>query len=66
MCVVPLWDLGFQLSALASASLFAYGKGTEALLLRTPYAIAGSTGRGADRYSSGADPGAAAHFVPLR
>jgi competence protein ComEC len=31
-----LWDLGFQLSALATASLFAYGKGAEALLLRTP------------------------------
>jgi competence protein ComEC len=31
-----LWDLGFQLSALATASLFAYGSGTEALLLRTP------------------------------
>ncbi|MFL5803631.1 MAG: ComEC/Rec2 family competence protein [Roseiflexaceae bacterium] len=31
-----LWDLGFQLSALATASLFAYGKGTEALLLQTP------------------------------
>jgi competence protein ComEC len=31
-----LWDMGFQLSALATASLFAYGKGTEALLLRTP------------------------------
>ena len=31
-----LWDLGFQLSALATASLFAYGKGTEALLLKTP------------------------------
>jgi competence protein ComEC len=31
-----LWDLGFELSALATASLFAYGKGTEALLLRTP------------------------------
>ncbi len=31
-----LWDMGFQLSALATASLFAYGKGTEALLMRTP------------------------------
>jgi len=31
-----LWDMGFQLSALATASLFAYGKGVEALLLRTP------------------------------
>lgn len=31
-----LWDLGFQLSALATASLFAFGKGAEALLLRTP------------------------------
>jgi competence protein ComEC len=31
-----LWDLGFQLSAMATASLFAYGKGTEALLLKTP------------------------------
>jgi competence protein ComEC len=31
-----LWDLGFQLSALATASLFAFGKGTEALLLKTP------------------------------
>jgi competence protein ComEC len=31
-----LWDLGFQLSALATASLFAFGKGVEALLLRTP------------------------------
>jgi competence protein ComEC len=31
-----LWDLGFQLSALATASLFAYGKGTERLLLHTP------------------------------
>lgn len=31
-----LWDLGFQLSALATASLFAFGKGTEAVLLRTP------------------------------
>ncbi|MBC8162564.1 MAG: ComEC family competence protein [Roseiflexaceae bacterium] len=30
-----LWDMGFQLSALATASLFAYGKGTEALLERT-------------------------------
>lgn len=34
-----LWDMGFQLSALATASLFAYGKGTEALLLRTPLRI---------------------------
>ena len=31
-----LWDLGFQLSALATASLFAYGKGVAAMLLRTP------------------------------
>jgi competence protein ComEC len=31
-----LWDLGFQLSALATASLFAYGKGVERVLLRTP------------------------------
>ena len=31
-----LWDLGFQLSALATASLFAFGKGTEAMLLHTP------------------------------
>ncbi len=31
-----LWDMGFQLSALATASLFAYGKGVEAVLLRTP------------------------------
>lgn len=31
-----LWDMGFQLSALATASLFAYGKSTEALLLKTP------------------------------
>jgi competence protein ComEC len=31
-----LWDMGFQLSALATASLFAFGKGTEALLLKTP------------------------------
>ena len=31
-----LWDLGFQLSALATASLFAYGKGTDKLLLKTP------------------------------
>jgi len=31
-----LWDMGFQLSALATASLFAYGKGVEARLLRTP------------------------------
>jgi competence protein ComEC len=35
-----LWDLGFQLSALATASLFAFGKGTEALLLRTPLRVA--------------------------
>jgi ComEC/Rec2-related protein len=34
-----LWDLGFQLSALATASLFAFGKGTERLLLRTPLCI---------------------------
>jgi competence protein ComEC len=34
-----LWDLGFQLSAMATASLFAYGKGTEALLLKTPLRI---------------------------
>jgi competence protein ComEC len=34
-----LWDLGFQLSALATASLFAYGKGTEALLLKTPLRV---------------------------
>ncbi len=33
-----LWDLGFELSALATASLFAFGKPTEALLLRTPLA----------------------------
>jgi competence protein ComEC len=31
-----LWDMGFQLSALATASLFAFGKPVEALLLRTP------------------------------
>lgn len=31
-----LWDLGFQLSALATASLFAFGKGVETRLLRTP------------------------------
>jgi len=31
-----LWDLGFQLSALATASLFAFGKPVEALLLRCP------------------------------
>lgn len=31
-----LWDLGFQLSALATASLFAFGKPTERMLLRTP------------------------------
>jgi competence protein ComEC len=34
-----LWDLGFQLSALATASLFAYGKGVEALLLKTPLRV---------------------------
>jgi competence protein ComEC len=34
-----LWDLGFQLSALATASLFAYGKGTERLLLKTPLRV---------------------------
>jgi len=34
-----LWDMGFQLSALATASLFAYGKGTEALLMRTPLRV---------------------------
>ena len=28
--------MGFQLSALATASLFAYGKGVEAMLLKTP------------------------------
>jgi competence protein ComEC len=31
-----LWDLGFQLSALATASLFAYGKPVEGLLARIP------------------------------
>jgi competence protein ComEC len=31
-----LWDLGFQLSALATASLFAFGTRVEALLLTTP------------------------------
>ena len=31
-----LWDMGFQLSALATASLFAYGKGAEALLPMAP------------------------------
>jgi competence protein ComEC len=31
-----LWDLGFQLSAMATASLFAYGKPVEEWLLRTP------------------------------
>ncbi|MEM8530283.1 MAG: ComEC/Rec2 family competence protein [Chloroflexota bacterium] len=31
-----LWDLGFQLSALATASLFAYGNGVDRMLLRTP------------------------------
>jgi competence protein ComEC len=35
-----LWDLGFQLSALATASLFAYGKVTEALLRKTPLRLA--------------------------
>ena len=41
-----LWDMGFQLSALATASLFAYGKGTEAWLLRPGRcARAGSAGR---------------------
>ncbi len=30
-----LWDLGFQLSALATASLFAFGKGTEVMLNHT-------------------------------
>ena len=30
-----LWDMGFQLSALATASLFAFGKATEAQLKRT-------------------------------
>jgi competence protein ComEC len=34
-----LWDMGFQLSALATASLFAYGKGTEAILLKTPLRV---------------------------
>ena len=34
-----LWDLGFQLSALATASLFAFGTGTERLLLKTPLAV---------------------------
>src|SRR5262249_38766499 len=34
-----LWDMGFQLSALATASLFAFGKGTEALLLKTPLRV---------------------------
>jgi competence protein ComEC len=34
-----LWDLGFRLSALATASLFAYGKGVERLLLRTPLRV---------------------------
>jgi competence protein ComEC len=34
-----LWDMGFQLSALATASLFAYGKGVEAWLLRTPLRV---------------------------
>jgi competence protein ComEC len=34
-----LWDLGFQLSALATASLFAYGKGVEVLLLKTPLRV---------------------------
>ena len=36
-----LWDMGFQLSALATASLFAFGKGTEALLLKTPLRVSG-------------------------
>jgi competence protein ComEC len=31
-----LWDLGFQLSALATASLFAFGKPVESLLERVP------------------------------
>jgi competence protein ComEC len=35
-----LWDMGFQLSALATASLFVFGKGTEVLLLRTPLRVA--------------------------
>jgi competence protein ComEC len=34
-----LWDLGFQLSAPATASLFAYGKGVERRLLLGYYAI---------------------------
>jgi competence protein ComEC len=34
-----LWDMGFQLSALATASLFAYGKAVEAQLLRTPLRV---------------------------
>jgi competence protein ComEC len=34
-----LWDLGFQLSALATASLFAFGKGTERLLMKTPLRV---------------------------
>jgi predicted membrane metal-binding protein len=34
-----LWDMGFQLSALATASLFAYGKGAEALLPMAPSAM---------------------------
>jgi competence protein ComEC len=34
-----LWDLGFQLSALATASLFAFGKATERLLLKTPLRV---------------------------
>jgi competence protein ComEC len=34
-----LWDLGFELSALATASLFAYGKGVECMLLGTPLRV---------------------------
>lgn len=34
-----LWDLGFQLSALATASLFAFGKGVEGWLVRTPLRV---------------------------
>ena len=34
-----LWDLGFQLSALATASLFAFGKGTETLLRKIPLRV---------------------------
>jgi competence protein ComEC len=33
---MTLWDLGFRLSALVNTLPFAYGKGTEALLLKTP------------------------------